>query len=753
MNKTIVVILVVFLLTSPTLAKAGIFGSSYDGCVDPSDDMAGYILEKASGTDLTRSNIEHALELIPKDIEHASYGDIFKWLKVTENAAECFTKRDYLDGLKILGKHTGEFAALTTLEGAASLVAPGLFLPGTLFKWYIDTVVKTLATNGFSDQVTLYIAAMEKCKEEGMTRDFCQQEIKSGYYDFALFHPTGFLVQADSPTNWRLLSEEEFDTSEKRSSKMFASFGSVVSSGITSGEFYDGALTIYDGLVAKYDETFNRIESTAYEKVIMEAKQIAKTNTTTENNNSGFFSNLWGKIVNLFTKNDANTELPAQVGDAINRDDKKCKITVNLSGISFEIKEGNELNQRPTGLTKAHISAGVVKKSDLGEYHIELTFTNEGKRLFSEITDRISQSGGSLSLYINNNLVSSPVVMTKIVSDTLLVGGEPYAKIEQIIGKQNINNPCPEKTALQAQSDQQNNKVQDTENTQPPVTKSQPNIQSSTAQPQPTKQEATTKTPQTQQQPTQNTQQNNDDKKESTASISKTLAVQLTTSHGVPVTDLIDKDSMAWGYMPSLYLLDAVGDKMPGEFCSPKGCGYGSQYSNDGIWKFTDNVPFGTYTLVFTEGECCGSSGKISRKWGGFKKEIHISNDNERFVVAPVEARGAKVPLYVNVKIVNQIGTPIDTSDFFPCYLVDKNGKKISIDTLGIIVCRGSHSTIETKSSSLYPGEYVLRIEKEGYLPFEKTINIPDVSALNDSEARAKIPEVNGSLTLIKSSP
>ena len=55
MNKTIVVILVVFLLTSPTLAKAGIFGSSYDGCVDPSDDMAGYILEKASGTDLTRS--------------------------------------------------------------------------------------------------------------------------------------------------------------------------------------------------------------------------------------------------------------------------------------------------------------------------------------------------------------------------------------------------------------------------------------------------------------------------------------------------------------------------------------------------------------------------------------------------------------------------------------------------------------------------------------------------------------------------
>lgn len=189
-------------------------------------------------------------------------------------------------------------------------------------------------------------------------------------------------------------------------------------------------------------------------------EMFAGTKPQAKTTDGGFFSWLWNTVAKpfkyvintaktLFTKSDTNTQLPAQMSGATGRDDEKCKITINLSGISFEMKEGSEPKQRPAGLTKDHVSAGVIKKNDIGQYHLELTFTNEGKRRFSEITDRISRSGGSLSLYINNNLVSSPVVMARIVSDTLLVGGEPYAKIEQIVGKRNINNPCPEKETAQ----------------------------------------------------------------------------------------------------------------------------------------------------------------------------------------------------------------------------------------------------------------------------------------------------------------
>ncbi len=168
---------------------------------------------------------------------------------------------------------------------------------------------------------------------------------------------------------------------------------------------------------------------------------------------------IYGAVKNIFrafgpSNKEVKEATPGQIGDAIDRDEKKCKITINLSGISFEMKEGNEPNQRPTGFTKSHLSAAVIKKNDLGPYYIELAFTSEGKRLFSEITDRISRSGGTISLYINGSLISSPRVADKIVANTLLVGGEPYTKIEQIIGKQNINNPCPEKD--QSTTTQQN---------------------------------------------------------------------------------------------------------------------------------------------------------------------------------------------------------------------------------------------------------------------------------------------------------
>ena len=112
MIKSFVIALIVLtLLINPAMANAGLFGSSFDGCKDPGDDMAGYILEKSGDSTLTRSSVEQALKFVPTDVENVTYGDIFGWLRVTENTAACFAQNDYEKGLKIIGTHAGKFAA------------------------------------------------------------------------------------------------------------------------------------------------------------------------------------------------------------------------------------------------------------------------------------------------------------------------------------------------------------------------------------------------------------------------------------------------------------------------------------------------------------------------------------------------------------------------------------------------------------------------------------------------------------------
>ena len=240
---------------------------------------------------------------------------------------------------------------------------------------------------------------------------------------------------------------------------------------------------------------------------------------------------------------------------------------------------------------------------------------------------------------------------------------------------------------------------------------------------------------------------------------SKRLTVQLADQYMIPVSTL--GIGYAYGQTPDMYLLDAVGDRFPGQFCSPKGCvelgGFRvGQKEASGIWEFSKDIPYGNYTIVYTEGGCCGNT-DILREWSGFTKKINITNDSERFVKASVETKWVKIPVYFKVNLINQIGTPINDkgNDFtgrFPCYLLDKSGKQVSIQTIGFISC-SSNTLMGTNSAPLSPGDYILHIEKTGYLPFKKTINIPDVSALNDNEIRAKIPEIKGNLTLIKNNP
>ena len=345
MRKSFVITLAVLtLLASPIMTNAGFFGSSFDGCKDPGDDIAGYILEKSGDSTLTRSSVEQALKFVPTDVKNVTYGDIFGWLRVTENTAECFAQNDYKRGLEIIGTHAGKFTASKALGVAVVQLVGGaggavVFLPATIFQWGVDYLINRMEIGAVNHQLVLYIAAIESCEESYGTRAECQQMIidESKYgitsnFPTAFLSPNGFILEAVVPKNPKFTNIAAVN-SIKSGIELYLS-GQIK---ITAQEFYTGAAVVYDALAAKYSGSLNAARNAALQGVVIAAKRVTDKNSNTETQNNqkvGFFANLWGKIVNLFVKNDTNTELPAQ----------KDQTTIQPSDLSGQISNSIPAN-------------------------------------------------------------------------------------------------------------------------------------------------------------------------------------------------------------------------------------------------------------------------------------------------------------------------------------------------------------------------------------------------------------------------
>ena len=134
-----------------------------------------------------------------------------------------------------------------------------------------------------------------------------------------------------------------------------------------------------------------------------------------------------------------------------------CEYNVDVSGITLAMKDGEGADAVDTGFSTKQVSSAVVpatwtatttsegiKSIPQAGTQIKLRFTSEGEQTFADITERLAARSGTLALYINNNLVSAPRVMSKITGRDLLVNLSGSDKsVEQIIGTQNLKLNCP----------------------------------------------------------------------------------------------------------------------------------------------------------------------------------------------------------------------------------------------------------------------------------------------------------------------
>jgi len=83
-------------------------------------------------------------------------------------------------------------------------------------------------------------------------------------------------------------------------------------------------------------------------------------------------------------------------------------------------------------LDNSHITSATARFDSLGAdgsnvHYVELNFTEEGRKLFAEATERISQlpSGeNSIAITVDGQIISCPSVMAKIESPTVVISGD-----------------------------------------------------------------------------------------------------------------------------------------------------------------------------------------------------------------------------------------------------------------------------------------------------------------------------------------
>ena len=220
------------------------------------------------------------------------------------------------------------------------------------------------------------------------------------------------------------------------------------------------------------------------------------------------------------------------------------------------------------------------------------------------------------------------------------------------------------------------------------------------------------------------------------------------------------------GTSPTLLLIDSVGDKVPGFFArfdKNEDFFYGnsSPTSPRGEWTYDRDIVPGKYTLVFYKGGSTENS-FTRRFYNSSEKQVSVSNSEGWFVKMTVSQIITHVFFEIHLKIVNQAGTPMDPGGYYNqagdyvagFVMKDKNGEDVRIDAKAVengqYVIRGVSTWLGNWSYP--PGDYILRVEKEGYAPVEKTIQIPDLSRISDDEIKLKRQDKIdlGTITLTK---
>lgn len=102
------------------------------------------------------------------------------------------------------------------------------------------------------------------------------------------------------------------------------------------------------------------------------------------------------------------------------------RIHTLYSAIEFAVKDGSDVV-----LTIFHITGSRVFKNEVtNQFNIEISLSETGRELLAEATERMAkQSDNQLPIYIGGQVVSSPRVVERIDSDSVVITGE-FSEVE-----------------------------------------------------------------------------------------------------------------------------------------------------------------------------------------------------------------------------------------------------------------------------------------------------------------------------------
>lgn len=181
-------------------------------------------------------------------------------------------------------------------------------------------------------------------------------------------------------------------------------------------------------------------------------------------------------------------------------------------------------------------------------------------------------------------------------------------------------------------------------------------------------------------------------------------------------------------YNYTIFLYDALGEKMPGKF-----------KLKDGIAIFDRKIPPGKYTIVTRAWKSSGlsySGNSVNRFYSESETSLQTPQNGNWYF--QIKMNQEKIIYFQNLditlSITNELGTPIDShkyNEWSKVSLKNSKGQKVGINLLG----RGEKRyRLDTIGHGLAPESYTLHIEHDGYKPTEINFNLPDVSATTDEQ-------------------
>lgn len=226
---------------------------------------------------------------------------------------------------------------------------------------------------------------------------------------------------------------------------------------------------------------------------------------------------------------------------------------------------------------------------------------------------------------------------------------------------------------------------------------------------------------------------------------SKFLTLQFVNQYGVVYSTFDLNNSLE----PGITLFDSLGEKVSGKF--------------ETVWRGTTyvldkEIPVGTYTVSWKEGKAVMNSidrlNSVERHYSSGKQKITVPQNGNWFVSIPVTQTGISYNMVystdaiktaiITFKMVNEAGTNIPcerSTNIKSVVIVDSKGNKkgVGYGDIDEQICFVNFDQLYGWTS-VSPGKYSIKINKDGYQSKNVDFVIPDASSWTDERVWKEKP-------------